>query len=438
MSGVRNVLLKDICNFEKGSTGLMKAVPGEYPLVTTGVERRTCESYQFDTKAVCIPLVSSTGHGHASLNNVHYQEGRFALGSILVALTAKNEDEVDIHFLHLYLSQLKDVVLVPLMKGAANVSLSITAVKGIQIPLPTINRQREIVEKFKSIVNEENQLISELNKQQDLLTQLKNKIVDDAITGKLTHEWRKSNLTVDENANDLLKKIRIKKQQLISDKKIPNQKSLPPIPVEKIPFEVPENWQWCRLLDLCSKTGSGSTPSGGKTAYTEVGIKFIRSQNVYNEGLRLNNVAFIPLETHKKMSGTKVQSKDLLLNITGGSIGRCAIVPDDFDEGNINQHVAIIRNIESEVGKYLHKVIISGYFWKEIINSQTGAGREGLPKNKMDEILIPLPPLIEQKIIISKIDKVLSLCELLDSQLIANRINANQLISAVLKECFTQ
>ena len=79
MSGVRTVLLKDICNFEKGTTGLMKAIPGEYPLVTTGANRRTCESYQFDTKAVCIPLVSSTGHGHASLNNIHYQEGRFCV-----------------------------------------------------------------------------------------------------------------------------------------------------------------------------------------------------------------------------------------------------------------------------------------------------------------------------------------------------------------------
>ena len=152
MSGVKTVLLKDICHFEKGSTGLMKAVPGEFPLVTTGKDHRSCDSYQFDTKAVCIPLVSSTGHGHASLNNVHYQEGKFALGTILVALTAKDEEELDAHFLHLYLSQLKDVVLVPLMKGAANVSLSITAIKSVAIPLPSITRQKSIVAKFKSIV----------------------------------------------------------------------------------------------------------------------------------------------------------------------------------------------------------------------------------------------------------------------------------------------
>ena len=125
------VKLKELCEFEKGSTGLAKAEPGDYPLVTTGAERKSCNTYQFDTKAVCIPLVSSTGHGHASLKNVHYQEGKFALGSILVALTSKESHRLDIQFLHLYLSQLKDQVLVPLMSGAATVSYT-------HLTLPTI------------------------------------------------------------------------------------------------------------------------------------------------------------------------------------------------------------------------------------------------------------------------------------------------------------
>ena len=148
------VKLKELCDFEKGATGLAKAEPGEYPLVTTGAERKSCNTYQFDAKAVCIPLVSSTGHGHASLKNVHYQEGKFALGSILVALTSKDDRRLDIQFLHLYLSQLKDQVLVPLMSGAANVTLSVTKIQEIKIPLPPIEIQRELVEKFKSIVVE--------------------------------------------------------------------------------------------------------------------------------------------------------------------------------------------------------------------------------------------------------------------------------------------
>ncbi|HIP02763.1 MAG TPA: hypothetical protein EYG75_04550, partial [Campylobacterales bacterium] len=118
--------LSELCDLEKGKTGLMKAVPGEYPLVATGKERRTCDSYQFDTKAVCIPLVSSTGHGHASLKYVHYQEGKFALGTILVAVIPKDENVLNAQFLHLYLSRLKDEILVPLMTGAANVTLTIT------------------------------------------------------------------------------------------------------------------------------------------------------------------------------------------------------------------------------------------------------------------------------------------------------------------------
>ncbi len=122
---LRTVFLKDVCNFEKGQVGLAKAQSGSYPLVTTSAERKFCKTYQFDTEAVCIPLVSSTGHGHASLKNIHYQEGKFALGSILVALTAKDKAVLNIQFLHLYLSQLKDEILVPLMSGAANVALSV-------------------------------------------------------------------------------------------------------------------------------------------------------------------------------------------------------------------------------------------------------------------------------------------------------------------------
>ena len=121
MGGLENVFLKDMCHFEKGATGLAKAIPGDYPLVATGVKQRSSDNFQFDTRAVCIPLISSTGHGHASLKNVHYQEGKFALGTILVALTAKNDAVLDIQYLHLYLSELKNQILVPLMSGAANV-----------------------------------------------------------------------------------------------------------------------------------------------------------------------------------------------------------------------------------------------------------------------------------------------------------------------------
>jgi type I restriction enzyme S subunit len=304
-----------------------------------------------------------------------------------------------------------------------------------KILLPEGNEQKELLDKILLFKSGQSKLDSEIQTQNQLLTQLKQSILQEAIKGKLTADWREQNPNT-ETASELLKRIKVEKAQLIKDKKIKKEKPLPPFTAEEMPFELPEGWVWCRLGDICSKTGSGSTPRGGQTAYQETGIKFLRSQNVYDDSLRLSGVAFIPQETHIKMKGTHVQAEDLLLNITGGSIGRCCIVPKEFDTGNINQHVAIIRTINTELGYFLHKVILSSYFQKEIINVQTGAGREGLPKNKMDNMLISFPPLAEQKAIVEKVESLMLKCQALEEEIKTSEANAQMLMQAVLKEAF--
>ncbi len=139
------VTLDEVCNITKGKTGIKKAIEGAYPMVTTGVVRGSNNTYQFDASAVCIPLVSSTGHGHASINRIHYQSGKFALGSILAAVIPRDENKLLTKYLFYYLSTYKDEIIVPLMKGMANVTLSITKIKTIPILLPSINKQIEIV-----------------------------------------------------------------------------------------------------------------------------------------------------------------------------------------------------------------------------------------------------------------------------------------------------
>ena len=304
-----------------------------------------------------------------------------------------------------------------------------------KIPLFSLEKQKEIEVEFLKTKTTSFRLLEEVHTQKKLLSQLKQSILQEAIQGKLTADWRAENPKV-EPAEKLLERIKAEKQRLIEEKKIKKEKALPPISPEEIPFDLPEGWVWCRLGELCSKTGSGSTPRGGKSAYLEEGIKFIRSQNVYNDGLRLNDVAYISEETHEKMKATKVQAEDLLLNITGGSIGRCCLVSNNFDTGNINQHVAIIRAVVRDNGYYLHKVICAPYFQKKIFDVQTGAGREGLPKNKMDNILIPLPPLEEQKIIVQKVTALLQKCEALEAEVTQSEQHAQMLMQAVLKEAF--
>ncbi len=218
----------------------------------------------------------------------------------------------------------------------------------------------------------------------------------------------------DEPASELLKAMEVEKQKLVKAGIIKNSISLTKIKPDDLPYESPKGWEWVSLGEITTKIGSGSTPRGGKNAYAESGIPFLRSQNIWNDGLRLNDVAFISIETNEKMSGTKVASRDILLNITGASLGRCAIVPPDFEGANVSQHVTIIRLIDHRLSKYIHLLLLSPYCQNLIWSRQVGVSREGLSKKVLEQFEILLPPLEEQKRIVAEIDRLMARCDELE------------------------
>ena len=169
---------------------------------------------------------------------------------------------------------------------------------------------------------------------------------------------------------------------------------------------MPEGWAWTTIEEICSKIGSGSTPRGSN--YSANGIPFFRSQNVYNDRLVYDDIKYISEEVHQKMKGTEVLANDLLLNITGGSLGRCAVVPADFNCGNVSQHVCIMRSVLVEP-EYFHALVLSSYFAKSM--KITGSGREGLPKYSLEQMAFPLPPLSEQQRIVMEIEKLFALID---------------------------
>ena len=262
---------------------------------------------------------------------------------------------------------------------------------------------------------------------------LRETILQLAVQGKLTKKWREENPNV-EPASELLERIEQEKQQLIEQKKIKKEKSLPQINDEDKPYKVPQSWVWCRMGNITAKLGAGSTPSGGKTAYLQEGIMFFRSQNIHNYYLKLQEVAYIPNAIHEKMKGSKVNPKDLLLNITGGSIGRCALIPDDFDTANVSQHVAIVRMIELETRKYIHQFIISPGFQDRIMEVQVGVSREGLSMTKLKLFPVPMPPLEEQKAIVEKVNSLMTLCDELEEQIINSETQIELLMKSCMKE----
>ncbi|AVZ30054.1 restriction endonuclease subunit S [Nodularia spumigena] len=142
--------------------------------------------------------------------------------------------------------------------------------------------------------------------------------------------------------------------------------------------DIPEHWEIIPLGYIVKKIGSGVTPKGGGQVYQDKGIPLLRSQNIHFDGLRLDDVAFISEEIHESMTNSKVLPKDILLNITGASIGRVCLVPESFGQANVNQHVCIIRPKNNNICKYLSYFLASGFIQSVIQMSQNGSSREGL------------------------------------------------------------
>jgi type I restriction enzyme S subunit len=163
--------------------------------------------------------------------------------------------------------------------------------------------------------------------------------------------------------------------------------------------DVPEDWKISKLGFYTTKIGSGSTPKGGSEVYPDSGIPFIRSQNVHFDGLRLDDVSFIDIDTHLSMKGSKVNKNDILLNITGGSIGRCCVV-DIEDEMNVNQHVSIIRTKSELVNYFLNFILCSDLGQSQVRFNLTGGNREGLTIEGIRNFIITIPSITEQNQII--------------------------------------
>lgn len=154
-----------------------------------------------------------------------------------------------------------------------------------------------------------------------------------------------------------------------------------------------KKWPAERIKDVAVKIGSGVTPEGGAAGYLDEGIPLLRSQNVHFDGLRLDDVAFISPETHAEMSNSQLKPRDVLLNITGASIGRCTFIRDDFGEGNVNQHVCIIRVNHKLDHRFLAAFLASPMGQGQVLSSFTGASRQGLSHKELGLMSIPIPSL---------------------------------------------
>lgn len=255
--------------------------------------------------------------------------------------------------------------------GVTRFGLGKPAIENLPIPIPSIKEQTKIAQYLDHQTAIIDQLIQQKEKLIELLKEKRQAVINEAVTKGL-------------NPNAKMKDSGIEWLGTI-----------------------PQAWNLVQIRHLNKKVGSGVTPKGGAEVYTQEGVIFIRSQNVHFDGLRLDDVVRIDLDTHEKMNGSKVQFNDVLLNITGASIGRCCVV-NISEEMNVNQHVCIIRPTQKILPEYLNLVLQSNVGQVQIKLGTTGGNREGLTFEAIKEFVIPLPDLKEQGEILSTVQSSLN------------------------------
>jgi len=415
--------IEDLFNFEKGILQSSKCTEGEFDFITASSEWKTHNEYTHNCEALVFAAAAS-----GSLGRTHYVNGKFISSDLCFIITAKDPKKfpIDLKFYHMIFNEFKNDIVNSTKAGTSKEAIGMKAFGNYKLPYFDIDKQIETKIQFVNMQESKVELTSELTHQLDLIKQLRQAFLKEAMQGKLV-----KSTNTKETGQQLLTKIKAEKAKLIAEKKLKKEKELPPIAEDEIPFEIPEHWAWCRLGEVCSKIGSGSTPKGSN--YSETGKPFFRSQNIHDNGLIYDDIKFVSEDVQKQMNGTVVLSNDILLNITGGSMARCALVPNDFEEGNVSQHVCIIRPISSN-NIFLHKLILSPYFQKLIFSSTTGAGREGLPKYNLEQFIIPLPPLHEQEQIVAKLEELMKFCDGLEQSIKESQGYNEKLLQQVLRE----
>jgi len=285
--------------------------------------------------------------------------------------------------------------------GVTRFGLGKPTIENLAVPLPSIEEQSQIVFYLNDQTGIIDQIISKKQKLIELLKEKRQATISEAVTKGLN-----PNAKMKESGVEWL-------------------------------GEIPVDWKLTPFRFIAVKIGSGVTPKGGAEVYKEEGVTFIRSQNVHFDGLRLDDVAKIDLETHEKMSNSKVQFKDVLLNITGASIGRCCVVNID-EEMNVNQHVCIIRPKSSKVvSEYLNLVLQSDIGQTQVRMELTGGNRDGLTFEALKAFVLPLPALKLQDEIVNQVSIQINQLFELETKIISQIEKLKEFRQSIISEAVT-
>ena len=323
-------------------------------------------------------------------------------------------------------------------KGSTNyASVRPSDVLRWHIPLPDLEIQKQIARNFQAV---QKKLVigkEEISHQQSLVAKLKQAILQDAVQGKLTADWRAANPET-EPASKLLHRIETEKVRIIDIKKIRPQKHVPKIIPSEIPFDIPEGWVWCRTADIGLVLG-GLTKNAAKRGDHKRTLPYLRVANVYANRLDLTELQEIGV-SDSEVDKLLLEKDDLLVVEGNGSqdqIGRIARWDGSVDPCVHQNHVIKIRLGEPKTALWTLYWFLSPN-GRALIEEQarTSTGLYNLSTGKVASLPVPLPPLAEQMAIVEKIASLMGTCRDLETEIEHSCTHVTNLLQTILKEAF--
>lgn len=275
------------------------------------------------------------------------------------------------------------------------------------VPIPPLEEQHRIVAKIEEILPYIDQYDKAYTKletfNKEFPEDMKKSILQMAMQGKLVEQRPEG------TADELYEQIVAEKAQLIKAGKIKKEKPLPDITEDEIPFEIPSSWKWVRLGTIVSVYGGKRIPAGTRLSENDTGHKYIRVADMKDETVSLDDIKYITDEIYEKIKQYFITSDDIYITVAG-TIGRVGVVPRELNNANLTENAdkLVFRRLDK---MYLCRMLNSEVVQHQIREATTQVGQPKLAIARIQKLIVPLPPLAEQKRIVAKIEELLPYCD---------------------------
>lgn len=294
------------------------------------------------------------------------------------------------------------------VSGAVVKNLNSDKVANSVFPLPPLAEQKRIVAKIEELLPYIDRYEKAWNRLEDFNKRfpadMQNSILLMAIRGKLVEQRPEEG-----TGEELYQKIQKEKQALIKTGELKTEKTLSKISEDNIPFDIPDSWKWVKLGSVAAVYGGKRIPAGRKLTTENTGHIYIRVSDMKNSSVRMDSLLYVPKDIFPSISRYIINKEDVYITVAG-TIGAVGTIPAELDGANLTENAdrLVFRFIDQA---WFVKCLQSALVQNQIADATTKVGQPKLAIARIQELLIPLPPLAEQKRIVTKLEELLPLCE---------------------------